>query len=343
MKINMKMFFASIAILLLLAACQPAAAATQAPVANTGGGSFQNGSGSGNFSGGFNGNGGATLSPEQRATRIAARQTAAANGGGFTGIGQSTPTPTPAPTDTPVPTPTAVTTSDLAAGAAQKYFGFLQSGDFAAAAGMTSNLSRFAFKLTSSGIAAALTAEQQAGAAWSNFQVVGTQQFNATTTLVHVTYNLATKDAKTGQVTQAAKDELWPIVLENSSWLYNWNNIIDFNTLTTVPYQAANGLTVTLLQVARYTDHMTLTLMAQNNSNDAIVIGSSSQILATFHFGGQSVDAASTQYVIDRLRGYSNIDVTVPGLFTSYPTSIDLIKYKNYPTEKPWFTFNLGG
>ncbi len=337
----MKMVFASLAIVLLLAACQPAAAATQAPVANTGGGNFQSGGGTGT-GGGFNGNGGATLSPDQRATRIAARQTAAAGGGGFTGFGQSTPTPTPAPTDTPAPTATVVTASDLAASAAQRYFGFLQSGDFTSAAGMTSNLSRFAFKLTSSGIAGLLTAQQQSGAAWSNFQIQGTQQFNATTYLVHVTYDLAAKDAKTGQVSQAARDELWPIVLENGSWLYNWNNIIDFNTLTTVPYQQANGLTVTLLQLARYTDHMTLTIMAQNSSNDAIVIGSSSQILATFHFGGQSVDAASTQYVIDRLRGYSNIDVTVPGLFTSYPTSVDLIKFKNYPAEKPWFTFNLG-
>jgi hypothetical protein len=341
MQTTMKLVFASIAILLLLAACQPASAATQAPVANTGG-SNQTGGGNGGFGGGFNGNGGATLSPEQRATRVAARQTAAAGGGGFAGFGPSTPTPTIAPTDTPAPTPTVVTASDLAASAAQKYFGFLQSGDFTSAAGMTSNLSRFAFKLSTTGIASTLTAEQQAGAAWSNFQVVGTQQFNATTTLVHVTYTLATKDAKTSQVTQIMKDELWPIVLENGSWLYNWNNIIDFNTLTTVPYQAANGLTVTLLQLARYTDHMTLTLMAQNNSNDAIVIGSANQILATFHFGSQSVDAANTQYVVDRMRGYSNIDVIVPGLFTSYPTSVELIKYKNYPTEKPWFTFNLG-
>ncbi len=275
-------------------------------------------------------------------TRYFASGGGTGTGGNFTGFGRSTPTPTPEATDTPAPTPTVMTASDLATNAAQTYFNFLQAGNFASAAAMTSNLSRFAFKLTTNDVVNALTQEQQAGAAWSNFKVLGTQSFNNTTVLVHVSYTLAGKDAKTGQVTQTNKDELWPITLENGQWLYNWNNIIDFNTLTTVPYKEANGLTITLLQISRYTDHMTLTVMAQNNTNDAIVIGNASEILATFHFGSQAVDATNTQYVIDRLRGYSNIDITVPGLFTSYPTSIDVIKYKNYPTMAPWFTFDLG-
>jgi hypothetical protein len=334
---RVRMIFAGLAIVLLIAACQPAAAAT--PAANTGGNGAEFGGGGGG-GGGFSGT---PLSPEQRATRIAQRQTQGLTGGGFGGFGRSTPTPTPGPTDTPAPTPTVLTPADLAVQTVQTYFGDLQSGSFAAAAGLTSNLSRFAFKLTSADVVTALTQQQQQGAVWSNLQVQGTQVFNNSTILVHVTYQLAAKDSKTGKVMQTAKDELWPVSLENGQWLYNWNNIIDFNTLTTVPYQEVNGLTVTLLQVTRYSDHLTLTVMAQNNTNDPIVIGSANQILATFHFGGQAVDSANTQYVIDRLRGYSNIDITAKGLFTSYPTSVDLIKYKNFPTEKPWFTFNLGG
>jgi hypothetical protein len=338
MKTKVSLIFVSLAIVLLVAACQPASAATSAPIANTGGNNGQfsatRGAGGGNFNG-------TPLSPEQRATRIAQRQTQAAGGGGFGGFGASTPTPTLAPTDTPVPTPTVVTASDLAVKTVQTYFGDLQSGSFTAAATQVSSLSRFAFKLTSADVASALAQAQQQGAAWSDLQVKDAQMFNDSTVLVHVTYQLAAKDAKTGKITQTPMDELWPVALENGQWLYNWKNIIDFNTLA-IPYREVSGLTVTPLQLTRYSDHMTLTLMAQNATNDPIVIGTANQILATFHFGSQAVDAVNSQIVIDRLRGYSNIDITVKGLFTSYPTSIDLIRYKNSQTP-PWFTFNLGG
>jgi hypothetical protein len=338
MKRSIRMIFASLGVVLIAAACQPATAATSFPVANTGGSGPQfsgmRGAGGGGFSG-------TPLSPEQRATRLAARQTQAAGGGGFGNFGVITPTPTLAPTDPPTPTPTVVTASDLAVKTVQTYFGDLQAGNFSAAAGLVSSLSRFAFKLTPSDVTTALTAQQQQGAVWSDLQIKGSQVFNATTVLVHVTYQLASKDAQTGKVTQTAMDELWPVTLQNGQWLYNWNNVIDFNTLA-IPYKEANGLTVTPLQLTRYTDRITLTMMVQNATNDAIAIGTANQNLAAFHFGDQAVQAVNTLYVIDRLRGYSTIDVTVKGLYTSYPTSVDLIQYKNVQTP-PWFSFNLGG
>ncbi|HEX9012922.1 MAG TPA: hypothetical protein VF813_05380, partial [Anaerolineaceae bacterium] len=107
-------------------------------------------------------------------------------------------------------------------------------------------------------------------------------------------------------------------------------------------YQQTAGLTIAPLKITRYSDHLTLTVLAQNATNEAIVIGTANQTLATFHFGSQAVDAVNTRYILDSLRSYSNIDITVNGLYKTFPDSVDIIQYKNAQV-KPWFSFNLNG
>ena len=153
-------------------------------------------------------------------------------------------------------------------------------------------------------------------------------------------YTLTAPDPKTNKPVQSQKDELWPVRQEAGQWLYNWQNIIDFNTLT-VPVQEIYGLTIQPLQLTRYSDHLTMTVLAQNATSEPIVIGQPNEVLATFHFGSQSVDAVDTRYIIDSYRSYTNVNITVNGLYKTFPTSVDLIKSPSYP-DQPWFTFNLG-
>ena len=161
------------------------------------------------------------------------------------------------------------------------------------------------------------------------------------TILVHVAYQLSSKDAKTGQTVATAMDELWPFRLESKKWLYNWANIIDFKTLG-FEYKQTAGLTLAPLQLTRYSDKIRLTVLAQNSTNESIVIGSANQVLATFHFADKDVQAENTRYILNSLRSYTNVTIDAKGLFTSYPASVDIVQYKNVKVA-PWFTFALGG
>ncbi len=274
----------------------------------------------------------------QLATRVAV--------GGFTGgfnrtRGSSTPAPTetPVPTDTPQPTATPVDQTAGAVQAAQDYFTALQTSDFPTAANLVSAFTKMTFNMTSDDVVLALTQLMQQGAQYAGFQVKDSQAFNDQTILVHVTYTLTTTDPKTRKDTQAAKDELWPFRLEARQWRYNWNNLIDYKTLSYTT-QATAGLAVTPLQISRYSDHLSLTVLAQNGTHDAIVIGQTNQILATFHFGDKALQATNTRFVFDSLRSYDDVEIVLPGLYTTYPDSVELVKYKNY-NQAPWFTFSL--
>jgi hypothetical protein len=69
-------------------------------------------------------------------------------------------------------------------------------------------------------------------------------------------------------------------------------------------------------------------------------MGNTNQTLATFHFADKAVDADPTRIIVDRLRSYPNVTITVKGLFTSYPDSVDIIRFKDLKVA-PWFSFNL--
>jgi hypothetical protein len=193
--------------------------------------------------------------------------------------------------------------------------------------------------MTAGDAQAALAQQIQSGGQWSNLAIKGSQILDNQTILVHVTYQVAAKDAKTGNVTQQTRDELWPVRLEAGNWLYNYANVIDFHTLT-IPAQTTAGLTMLPTQITRYSDKLVLNILAQNNTNDPIVIGNSNQVLATFHFGDKTVDAVNTRTIIDSLRGYPNLQIVLNGLYQSYPDSVDIVKYTNLKVA-PWFTFSL--
>jgi hypothetical protein len=251
------------------------------------------------------------------------------------------PTVLPTATVTPAPTATVVTNSDLASKAAQDYFSAVQAGDFSTAADLISSFSRFAFQKTSGDFTDAFIEQKQKGVTWSDLKINETQPLDAQTILVHVTYQTTSPDVKTGKTSPTTTDEFWPMRLENGAWRVNWNLLIDFKTLT-LPPKTANGLTIVPLQLTRYSNRITLSLMAQNSTAEVIVLGQPNQVLATFHFGDKTVDAEQTQTIVESLRTNSNVLISVKGLFNTYPDTVDLIKYKNYPTQ-PLFTFSLGG
>jgi hypothetical protein len=327
-----KRFFLFIAIFAAaLAACQ-SAAPTSAP-------------------NGFNRAGGGRFTPNPEfQTQIASNpavQTRIASGGqggfqGGPGIGPRatpTPTPSPQPTDTPEPTATPVTAD--AVQSVQAYFAALQSGQFGEASKLVSSFSLMANRLTAGDVVVDLTRQRTLGAAWSGFQVKDSQVFNDNTILVHVTYHLASIDPKTGKTLQTPMDELWPVRYENKKWRYNWTNIIDFRTLG-MQVQLSNGLTISPLQLTRYTDKMRLTLLAQNGTDGTIVIGTTNQTLAVFHFGDQSVTAEQQRYLFNAWRSYSDVTIDVKGLFNAYPDSVEIVKFNN-TVASPWFTFSLTG
>jgi hypothetical protein len=72
---------------------------------------------------------------------------------------------------------------------------------------------------------------------------------------VHVTYTLITQDAKTVETSQASMDG-----------------------------QTMAGLRVRPVRLARYSDHMALTLLVQNTTSDTIVLGQTDEILTAFTF-----------------------------------------------------------
>ncbi len=279
-------------------------------------------------------------------TRIAAGPGAGGLGQGNFGRGnfgqaQQTTTATvqPKPTSSPQPTATPTSQTNAALQTTQDYFAALQKGDFGAASKLVSAFSLRTNNLTAGDVAASLTQQQAQGASWSGLRVLGSQVFSNDTILVHVTYTLANKDAKTGKVVETTMDEQWPFRLENKKWLYNWTNIIDFKTLG-ADAQLVNSLTIKPIQMTRYSDRISLTLLAQNGTGEAIVIGSANQTLAIFHFGNQSVDSVSTRYILDAYRSYTNVTVDVKGLYTSYPDSVELVKSRT-SSAAAWFTFGL--
>jgi HlyD family secretion protein len=240
-------------------------------------------------------------------------------------------TATTAATDTPAVDPAAQTVKD--------YFTALQNKDYKAAADLTSTFSLTVDGMTRGDGAVELHNKMQAGMEWSDLQVHEKQAFLEKTHLVHVTYTLTTQDAKTGETSQASMDELWPVTFENNRWLYNRNNLIDFHSLT-IDEQAMAGLRMRPVRLARYSDHITLTLLVQNTTNDAIVLGQTNEILAAFTFKEQTVEAVKKQMIFQRLRSDSNATIEVKGLFTSYPEQVIIRQWKNLKVA-PWYDFKF--
>ena len=266
----------------------------------------------------------------------------------------ATATPTAIPTQKPTATPT-VTAQPVTAAAvssATAYFTALEKKDFSAAAQWISTSSLSYAQLTRSGAAAALTAQSLAGAAWSDLQIVDSQVFDNNTILVHVTYRTGTAAAATAtpqagaaQSTATAqsntqKDEIWAFRLEGGNWLYNWNNLIDTRTVD-VAAQTANHITIKPTQLVRYSDRIELHFMMQNQTSDVVYFVQDYDSLAVFHFGDQTVEADKTyKVVISGLRTSYDEMIVAKGLYSSYPTYVEIKKWKGY-VPNPWYTFQF--
>lgn len=250
-----------------------------------------------------------------------------------------------APTADVTTTATATSAADPAVQLVKDYFTALQNKDYKAAADLTSTFSLTVDGMTRSDGADELHNKILAGTQWSDLQAQsasGNPQMQDSSNkikLVHVTYTLTTQHAKTGQSVQTSMDELWPVMFENNHWLYNRNNLIDFHSLT-INEQAMAGLHVRPVRLARYSDRMTLTLLVQNTTNDAIVLGQTNEIMAAFTFKDQTVEAVKKQMIFQRLRSYSDATIEVKGLFASYPDRVIIRQWKNLKVA-PWFDFKF--
>jgi hypothetical protein len=253
---------------------------------------------------------------------------------------QDLSTPTPRPTLLPSPTATATPLSseeqsmNQAAAALQNYFTALEQGDVNAASQQLSIFSLQAYNITATDAASALNTQRAAGTRWSTMQILGGRVFDAQTVLVHVRYSLTAN-----QAAAQVKDEFWPMRLENGAWRYNWNNLIDFRTLTISP-QTTAGVTVMPTQMRRFTDRLDLILLFQNHTNEPVVFGQTNEVLATFKFNDQDVQANQAQIILDALRSKPDVTLSIPGLYLTYPNSVVIRQWKNYKVS-PWYTFNL--
>lgn len=248
-------------------------------------------------------------------------------------------TPSPVPTETSEPTATSTPETYAAEQAARAYFDAVSAGDFAAAAEQISSFSKTISDMTTNDIVTVLTEQKSSGWVWSHLEILGSQMLDQKTVLVHVTLTASVPDASTGTAVVTSLDELWPFRLEMTGWRYNWENIIDYSSLSADP-QKSGGLTVKPMQMIRYSDKIRLAMLVQNNTDGAIVIGLPNQVLATFHFGGESVNAVQTRYFFDAYRSYPDIHIDVMGFYEEYPDSVEMVKFTN-TVAPPWFTFGL--
>lgn len=270
----------------------------------------------------------------------------AAQTGATPTVGPTTPptaTPTRAPTRTPLPTATPTLSPEqasLAAAeqAARAYFSALETGEYEAASNLVSNFSLVVFGMTRGDAASALAKLRAGGAKWSDLEIGETIQAGETTCLVPVSYTLAGLD-KDGKETSQTVEETWPFRLENKQMRYNWNNLVEFHTLD-VPAQTLNGVTVKPVQANRFTDRFQLVLLIQNRTNNPVVFGQVNEILATFYFDGEAIQAEQTQTVFNPLRTVPDYKLEVKGSFERFPDSVEIRKWKNYDVP-PWFTFQL--
>lgn len=259
---------------------------------------------------------------------------------------------TPSPTLTAAPNGMVETDGETSAdaavsAAARSYFQALEKGDFQAAANLYSTFSLMIAGVTRDEAALKLQAEMVNGSRWSSLEVKETRPLDDHTILVHVTYKYEKNDSPTSNATPVATekapvtqiDALWPLRLENSHWLYNRDNVIDYRILD-VPEQAMGGLIVKPRQLTRFSDHIRLTLMVQNITNEAIVLGQVNEIMAMFTFKDQQIEAVKKQIIFDRLSTNPLATIDVMGLYESYPTGVIIRQWKNY-NVKPWFTFQF--
>jgi hypothetical protein len=315
---KIRTFFAGLVLVVFLTACQ----STNSASINTGSGS-------------------STMMPPI-GTQMAPAQTQVAGGAVNQASSQVTETATAEVLATETVTSTVITVSetDDAVQAVKDYFSVLESQDFTSASKMISAHSLRISSMTSGDVLVELKKESANGTTWSDLEVTGSEIFDDNTVLVYVSYQLGSVDSTTQEIKQTQVDEIWAVRSEGSKWMINWENIIDVKSLD-VTIQDQSGLTIKPTKMIRYTDKIRLVMLAQNTTGKDVYMGYSTQILATFYFGTESVDAVKVLTVLSNNQTYNDYAIDVAGLFDTYPDSVEIIKYVDYPQYAPWFTFTL--
>jgi hypothetical protein len=268
-------------------------------------------------------------------------------------ISEETATPIPEITVTATSTP--IPTLNLeqiqlqqAEQTARDYFEKVASGDTDGAADLLSSFSLMALQMSRGDANTELQIQEDNGISWSSFEIIDSQFFDEQTILVHVTYAVSTKSVEeeaavtptpTGNSSAEVIDEMWPIRNESNVWLYNWDNLIDFRSLD-VGDQTVNGITILPSKMLRFSDHIQLSMLIQNRTNDLVVFGQKNEILGKFFFSGQEVIAEKAQWILNPLRSIPDVTLEVKGFYENYPDSVEIRKFTNYDVA-PWFTFQF--
>ena len=220
------------------------------------------------------------------------------------------PTAVPSATASPTPLMPSPTPLDPAKDTVYTFFARTSAGDYETAANLYSNFSLMVDEITRGEAAADLKEQALSGKSPSDGVVLESRSFDSRTHLVHVQYTTG-KPGKASASTPGAPpthvDEWWPVRLENGQWRINRAKLIDFQTLD-VPVQTTAGLTVKPRQLTRYSDHLRLILLVQNQSNEMIVLGQPNEVLAAFLFGDKTVEAENTRLFFTRPAELSRYD-----------------------------------
>ena len=265
------------------------------------------------------------------------------------------PTATSAPAKA---TATAIATVDpeeinlrAAEDVATAYFNAVSEGNSSTAADLLSRFSLAVFEMTHDDAVQALQTQKAEGIRWSNFKLGETERFIDNTILVHVSYTQSNKSQQTTPTVSVLDDNdennpasqtveaIWAIREENGEWLLNWNNIIDYKTLSAAA-QTVSGITILPTELMRFTDRMALKMLVQNRTGSTSVFGQSNETLGTFYFNDETVVAEKTRWILNPLRTEPDATLEIKGLFTRYPDSVEIRKWDNYQVD-PWYTFLL--
>jgi len=249
------------------------------------------------------------------------------------------PTAVPQPTAAPTAIPSATAGAEQAA---QTYFKALSQRDHETAAELVSEFSLMVFRMTRLDVTDQLILASAAGANYTNFEIVESSLLDEQTALVHVRYEERVENfEEEGDSVKDIKpnDVVWAFHVENGQWRYNWNNLIDFRTLS-AQAQTTGGVTMLPKEILRFTDHIQVNLLAQNRTNDPILFGQVNETLATLYFQGKMIEAEPAKIYLNPLRSYPNTTLTFIGFFEVYPDRLDIRTWKSYVID-PWYSFDL--
>lgn len=256
------------------------------------------------------------------------------------------PTATMAPTETEEPAATVDPVQrelDAAEMLVISYFEAVVDGDSETAADYLSRFSLVVFEMTRDDAVETLQTQKTDGVEWSDLEIKDVELFTDNTILISVTYKTAIpvedEEVEEGTMLSVPVEEVWATRFENGEWLLNWNNLIDFKTMS-ASAQTLNGVTVLPTELLRFTDHMELQMLIQNRNSEAVVFGQTNETLGTFYFGNDTVIADETRCILNALRTNTNCVLKIQGLYEEYPDQIEIRKWKSYDVD-PWYTFLL--